>query len=102
MVVDLATTLAAYAPLVRSRLPAGCAMRLAMTEGGQALGGVRLARDGAADGPVDGTLTLDRLAMARLLFGPVRPSTVADPPPSLRWLDQVLPLPFTVPGTFHA
>lgn len=99
MVLDLPALLAAYEPWLEKRVPAGCAARLIMTANGHPAGNAALIGKRVGGEPEE--LTLDRLALARLLFGPVSPSGWVGLPSSLAWLGTVLPLPLFVPGTFH-
>lgn len=89
-ILNLAALLASYAPLLEKRVPAGAGVRLAIDDG-----------ECAQLGEGGGTLTLDRLTMTRLLFGPLAPSTVTALAGDLRWLDQVFPLPFILPTSSH-
>ena len=81
-----------YAPILEKRIPAGKGITLTIRENNAR------ASIGAPGGDA---LTLGRLEMTRLLFGPVAPSLTADLPDSLRWLDQVFPLPFILPNLSH-
>ena len=92
-ILSLQSLLDAYAPLLASRIPAGAAARLALSDGDTA-------RLGAAS-PDAPALTLDRPLMARLIFGPLAPSALIALPGELRWLDQVFPLPFLLPPSSH-
>jgi predicted N-acetyltransferase YhbS len=94
LVVDLAATLAAYAPLVHERLPPGVGAMLVMTRQDREVGHFSLGNGGER-------IVLDRCLMARLLFGPTPPSALLGLPPRLRWLDQVFPLPFLLPADSH-
>ena len=91
-ILNLAALLESYAPFLGARVPDGAGVRLVIAENNGA------AQLGAAGG---GTLTLGRLAMTRLVFGPLPPSRTADLPGNLRWLDQVFPLPFLLPPSSH-
>ena len=91
-ILNLAALLEGYAPFLENRVPAGAGARLVVIENNDA------AQLGAAHGE---TLALDRLAMVRLMFGPLPPSQVVKLPEALRWLDQVFPLPFLLPPSSH-
>jgi len=85
-VLNLGALFKGYAPWLAEHLPPGVGVNLSIRDGGSAQLG--------NGGP---TLELDRLTMARFLFGPSKPSVVAALPSELRWLDQVFPLPFLLP-----
>ena len=102
-ILNLQALIDAYAPILRPRIPAKgertfqsvsekCGVTLAIADSPHSatLGGT----------PTE-TLTLDRLDMVRLLFGPLSPSHALSLPPSLAWLDQVFPLPFDLPLPMH-
>ena len=91
-ILNLGALLESYAPFLEDHVPRGAGVRLVVRENNDA------AQLGAAK---DESLSLDRLAMVRLMFGPLPPSRVAALPESLRWLDQVFPLPFLLPPSSH-
>ncbi|MFH0954472.1 MAG: GNAT family N-acetyltransferase [Verrucomicrobiota bacterium] len=98
-VFDLPALLRAYEPYLAEIWPGDRTLRLAVEPGpGEAmdacLSGGRVHPELAR---ADAELKLGLLKMTSLLFGPVRPSVLLDLPPGMRWLDQVLPLPFYVP-----
>jgi len=91
----------AYRPLWDPLVPTGESATLVMRRegpGGETRQRFTLGQRPA--GPGD-ELCLDELQMVRLLFGPWSPTTVLPLPPRLRWLNQVFPLPFTVPIPAH-
>lgn len=90
LVVDLPALWAAFAPVLQERVPPGVGAMLVMAGRDRELGHVTVGHGGER-------LVLDRLGMARLLFGPTAPSALLGLPPRLRWLDQVFPLPFRMP-----
>jgi len=91
-ILNMGALMDSYAPFLEGRVPRGAGARLVLRENNDT------AQLGAAGGE---TLALDRLAMVRLMFGPLPPSRVAALPDSLRWLDQVFPLPFLLNPSSH-
>jgi len=101
-VVDLAHLAGSYRPVLQARWPRGRAVKL-VVEDGLCASEVCL-RDGeaVADQPAEAvTLTLGARQMALLLFGPERPSRAAALPEGLKWLDDILPLPFYTPSLWR-
>ena len=90
-IVNLDALLKSCQSLIEKRIPAGAGVRLVMTDGGSA-------QLGATN---NATLALSRLAMTRLVFGPLAPSLQTALPDSLCWLDHVFPLPFALPASSH-
>ncbi|MCL2700859.1 MAG: GNAT family N-acetyltransferase [Phycisphaerae bacterium] len=95
---NLPRLLEAYAPIWQPNVPEGERATLVM------LRGETPQRCTLGNNPArrsEDELHLDELQMVRLLFGPWSPSAVTHLPPSLRWLNQIFPLPFTVPMPSH-
>lgn len=97
LVVSLERTLAAYAPLLAGRIPAGLGITLRMTRGDAPAEAVVLGT-GTGGVPVE----LDCGRMTRLLFGPESATAIPGVPSGLAWLDAVFPLPFHLPELFQA
>lgn len=94
LIVSLAETLCAYAPLINARLPEGVGATLCMTQ-----------PDGTTEradiGGGGDAITLDPRKMARLLFGPERAGDIPGTPRDATALNAVFPLPFYLPELFH-
>lgn len=97
-VFDLPALVRAFEPHLARAWPRGTRVRLVMNGVSEVtVAGGRPARPR----PSDPALRLDALRMVRLLFGPLKASTVANLPERLKWLDEVLPLPFYVPSLWR-
>ncbi|MCL1856637.1 MAG: GNAT family N-acetyltransferase [Kiritimatiellaeota bacterium] len=91
-ILNFKSLLEAYRPILHERLPERKGVTLAIAGNPET---VTLGHRSVE------TLTLDRLDMVRLLFGPMSPTHALAIPRSLAWLDQVFPLPFDLPLSMH-
>ena len=101
-VVDLARLAGSYRSVLQARWPGGRTVKL-VVEDGLCASEVCLCDGEAVTRPVAGavTLALGPRQMARLLFGPERPSRAVALPEGLKWLDDILPLPFYTPSLWR-
>ena len=90
-ICDFGALIKSYAPILEKRIPAGKGITLEIEGGASVKIGV----------PTGDKITLNRLKMTRLIFGPVAPSLAFNLKDNLRWLDQVFPLPFILPNLSH-
>ena len=102
-VFDLLGVLKAYKPYFAEAWPRSQAVHLVATDGEKTLmsAGITDGKPQARAPRGAFTVRLPQLRMVSFLFGPHSPSFLLDLPSEARWLDQVFPLPFTMPSLWR-
>lgn len=101
-VVSLPQLAQLYRTVLKARWPRGRSVTLAIED--ELCPSEVCLREGevSSSAPADmPRLALDARRMALLLFGPAKPSRLPGLPPALKWLDDILPLPFYTPSLWR-